>query len=194
MEQRVKQRLIGAVVLVALAVIFLPMLLSGPVERTRVDIELDMPPEPTVDAAPTLPSADALEAESPGAELAETPPPRDPDQLPETEAPPQTLELMPAPESNTEPAAAREPTPEADETVAGFYVQVGAFGSEQNAERLAERLRAEGLDVRLARDSADDGGAYRVQVGPLGNRDAAERTAQALAQDFELPGFIIAPQ
>ena len=63
MDKRFKQRLAGAVVLVALGVIFIPMLLSGPVQQTRVDIELDIPPEPTTPAVPELPDVSMPESE-----------------------------------------------------------------------------------------------------------------------------------
>lgn len=47
MEPALKQRLIGAAVLVALAVIFLPMLIQGPAPQSGVaSVPLDAPPEP----------------------------------------------------------------------------------------------------------------------------------------------------
>ena len=56
MDTRLKQRLIGAAVLIALAVIFLPMLVQGPAPDSGVsDVPLDVPGEPcllyTSDAA-----------------------------------------------------------------------------------------------------------------------------------------------
>ena len=47
MDTRLKQRLIGAAVLIALAVIFLPMLVQGPAPGSGVsDVPLDVPGEP----------------------------------------------------------------------------------------------------------------------------------------------------
>jgi cell division septation protein DedD len=47
MDTSLKQRLVGAVVLVALAVIFLPMLVKGPAPDSGVsDVALDVPAEP----------------------------------------------------------------------------------------------------------------------------------------------------
>lgn len=196
MEQRFKQRLMGAVVLVALAVIFLPMLLSGPVERTRVDIELDMPPEPPVDAAPTLPTADQFTDERPEAALANQPPPTNIDQAADEPNVAQTLEVRPEAEPETAPAPEVEPSPEPapsdsapGPSTAGFYVQVGAFGSAENAERLAAQLRDDDFSVRVI----DESGAHRVQVGPIDSRERAERMTQRLAEGYELPGFIIEP-
>lgn len=184
----------GAVVLVALAVIFLPMLLSGPVERTRVDIELDMPPEPEVDAAPSLPTDNELAVDRPEAALADQPAPTEADQAAQAPTLSQTLEVRPEPEP--EPELDPEPVPEPEpresaqpQSEPGFYVQVGAFGSAENAQRLAMQLRDDDLSVRVI----EQGGAHRVQVGPLDSRANAERMTQRLAEGYELPGFIIEP-
>src|SRR3954468_21675370 len=50
MDSRLKQRLVGAAVLVALAVIFLPMLVQGPAPDSGVsDVPLSMPDAPRTD-------------------------------------------------------------------------------------------------------------------------------------------------
>ena len=47
MDASLKQRLVGAAVLVALAVIFLPLLVKGPAPDSGVsDVSLRVPPEP----------------------------------------------------------------------------------------------------------------------------------------------------
>ncbi|RZU97990.1 SPOR domain-containing protein [Spiribacter vilamensis] len=170
MEQRIKQRLVGAVVLVALGVIFLPMLLSGPVERTRVDIQLDMPAEPVLDDAPALPDGSTVESPQPGRALADQPALGEGDAVPD-------------------PA----PAPVSPDAGSAFYVQVGAFGSLDNARRLAGRLTDDDLDVRIAEDDREGRLPYRVQVGPLDSEAAAEQMAQRLADGFDLPGFIVEP-
>lgn len=47
MEKRLQQRLIGAAVIIALAVIFLPMLLNGGGSSEKVSMKMQIPPEPT---------------------------------------------------------------------------------------------------------------------------------------------------
>ena len=170
MEQQVKQRLVGAVVLVALGVIFLPMLLTGPVERTRVDIQLDMPAEPTLDAAPALPDESVIESPQPGYTLGEQPA---------------------VGRSNEVPDPA--PAPVSPDAGPAFYVQVGAFGSLDNARRLARRLTNNDLDTRIAEDDREGRLPYRVQVGPLDSQTAAEEMARRLENGFDLPGFIVEP-
>ncbi|MDZ7749998.1 MAG: hypothetical protein U5K43_15415 [Halofilum sp. (in: g-proteobacteria)] len=46
-----KQRVVGAIVLVAIAVIFLPMLLDGSGRPERVDLEVEIPEEPQAPAS-----------------------------------------------------------------------------------------------------------------------------------------------
>jgi cell division septation protein DedD len=195
LEQRVKQRLIGAVVLVALGVIFLPMLLSGPVERTRVDIDLDIPAEPELPEAPAVPENNGLAGPSPGSELADTPIPDEPDQLPEAEPLPEVekpAEDEPDAEGQGSNASDGGPAEPAEATSGrGVYVQVGAFGSIENARRLADRLRDDGFELRIVERDGDL--AHRVQVGPLEDRSAAEAMSQRLAEGHELPGFIVEP-
>ena len=207
MEHRFKQRLTGAVVLVALGVIFLPMLLSGPVEQTRVDIELDMPAAPETPAMPELPTAGDLDAPEPGSDLADQPAPRDTTAVPEgapAPTPPQVETAPdagaeptaePATEPATEPEADTEPAPRSETATAasGFFVQVGAFGSRDNARRLAATLRDDGFEVHLREGSAAEALSHRVQVGPYPDRNTAEREAQALADRHELAGFIVEP-
>ncbi len=193
MEQRFKQRLIGAVVLVALGVIFLPMLLSGPVERTRVDIELDMPEPPMVEDGPALPGEDMLSSPEPGQALADQPAPRDPGSVPEAAEPPNAIDIEPEPvaEAIADDEGAPDAAPVADADA--LYVQVGAFASGDNAESLASRLREDGIELRVVEDEREGRLTYRVQVGPLGDAESAERMAQQLADDHELPGFVIEP-
>src|SRR5512143_3660438 len=83
MDSRLKQRLIGAAVLVALAVIFLPMLVQGPAPDSGVsDVPLSMPDAPRVaEETRDLPLVTPGNAPdggavgmSPTAAVAETPP------------------------------------------------------------------------------------------------------------------------
>src|SRR6478672_8405990 len=69
MDSRLKQRLVGAAVLVALAVIFLPMLVQGPApDSGAADVPLSMPGTPeTGMETRDLPLAGPADAPSGGA-------------------------------------------------------------------------------------------------------------------------------
>ena len=183
MEQRSKQRLIGAVVLVALGVIFLPMLLSGPVEQTRVDIEFDVPPAPEVPPQSELPSADSIAAPEPGASLAD-----------ETRPEPEAAIAEEAPSPPMEPSAeASDPAESVDHVSDGVFVQVGAFQSHENARRLLDELEQGEIPVRLVEIDNAQETRYRVHAGPFEDRSAAETASQALADQHGLSGFLIEP-
>ena len=55
MDQHIKNRLVGIVVVFALAVIFLPMILDGSGVR-KDDFDVVIPPEPVVEADPEFDS------------------------------------------------------------------------------------------------------------------------------------------
>ncbi|MDD3518520.1 MAG: septal ring lytic transglycosylase RlpA family protein [Chromatiales bacterium] len=63
-----------------------------------------------------------------------------------------------------------------------IFVQVGAFSSEQNAERLRANLASHTLgSVRLFQAQVPGQGAvYRVRIGPLASVDQADRLTQEL--------------
>lgn len=51
-----------------------------------------------------------------------------------------------------------------------LYVQAGAFGDEANAQRLVDRLKAEGQSQAFVRRDLVDGRAlFRVRIGPIPN-------------------------
>lgn len=206
MEPRLKQRLIGAVVLVALAVIFLPMLLSGPVERTRVDIPMEIPPQPAVQPAPELPAAGSIQQPPPARKLAQAP---EPVLAPAPEAAPEPAEAPP-PEVPVAPEQAVEPPPEPaaqapaavaqsvqpSEPPAGgpsWVVQVGGFRNQDNALRLRERLRGADFPAFVDRTEWQGGPLYRVRIGPVLTREEAAELASAVQERYQMEGLILQP-
>jgi rare lipoprotein A len=78
------------------------------------------------------------------------------------------------PEQKTRPPAPPQ-TPEA------LYVQAGAFGTKENAERLLERLRAQAVDKSFVREDEVDGRTlYRVRVGPIPSVNEFDRVLARL--------------
>ena len=62
-----------------------------------------------------------------------------------------------------------------EEASSDYYVQVGAFGREENANNLKNDLENRGFQVRI-----EGSEPYRVQVAGGNNRDNAEETASEL--------------
>jgi len=74
-------------------------------------------------------------------------------------------------------ASARAPANESGD----WAVQVGSFGEEENARRLADRVSTFGYSPKISTFRAGGRVMYRVRVGPHETRAAAEAAASALA-------------
>ena len=152
MDSSLKQRLVGAVVLIALAVIFLPMLVKGPAPDSGVsDVPLDIPAEPKADAATR-----DLPLTAPGA-------------MPEGGA-------VGMPAATPEPAAAEPDQAGALPTVAAgdYAVNFGSYASVADADKVIAALRSAGLTAY--REAVQLGGreAQRVRIGPFADGAVAE--------------------
>lgn len=204
MDESLKARLIGAAVLVALAVILIPELLTGRKQvasgvedstsaGTRtVTIELGQPQEegdaPAHSAAGPA-AAPAVAPEATGAQASppvEVPPAAGP--TPEPRAPARAA-AEPAPDRPVEPqavapakesAAAAPRDPPVGRT-GGYLVQVGAFGSLSSARKLATDLEKAGFRAFVDQPLKRGGKTlHPVRVGPEPDKAAADRLAVRL--------------
>jgi cell division septation protein DedD len=154
MDTSLKQRLVGAVVLVALAVIFLPMLVKGPAPDSGVsDVPLNVPNEPgdadgmVTRDLPLVAPAGAPEGGATG--------------MPTTVAEPATT---PGPQDGAFPA-----------TAAGDYaVSFGSYATPADADKVIAALRS--AELPAYREAVQLAGreAHRVRVGPFADRAMAE--------------------
>ena len=148
-----------------------------PAESDRAALRAGRAAEPRLDASSQL--LDALRARiASGSAVipAATPPPDADDNVREVAIP--AFSGAPA-ASNSEPAP--QPASAARPAVSGsYFVQLGAFSSEANARRLADRARRLG-EVRLV----PGGGVQRVRLGPYPDSAAADRAlAEARGAGF----------
>ncbi len=81
-------------------------------------------------------------------------------------------------------AAATLPTVEAIATPLKLYLQLGAFISRNNAERLHQQLTETQIPQIHIHESprADNNTVYRVRIGPLPDAQAADQLAQRVTQ------------
>ncbi len=97
-------------------------------------------------------------------------------------------------QATAKPAPA--PLPEVKEA-RGVFLQLGAFGSSDNAENLKSRLGHElaglanpaELDGKLVVQAR--GGLYRVQFGPWQDHAEAQRMAEKLREAFEMKSVVV---
>jgi len=201
-SSKVKERLTGAIILVALIVLLVPELLTGPVRSAPRTAAAEAAAEGAPLRSYTINLSDdsrtrAAEAQASGPDQ---PAPLAPPAAPENSLPapqPQAPAPAPRPAAGTNdsapPPAAPAPTPTpvpsrpaahaalAVPAVAGgaFVVQLGSFASRDNAERLAREVRARGFPVSVSQ-AATGRRLYRVRVGPTRDRAAAEELAGKL--------------
>jgi DedD protein len=210
MEQKLKQRLVGAIILVSLAVIFIPIILEGPDDEWSprspgmpeaprmdygVDMELALPPVETAESEEpeSLEPAEPEESEEPAVVVpAVVPPAAQP-------AKPEKPEPSPAePVASPAPAAAAPAAAAADKKAGslpvpppGWYIQVGSFSQRMNAEGLRDRLTAAGHSARLQSINIGKAQVYRVLVGPTTSRAAAEQQNLRLEKQQQIKGIVI---
>jgi len=176
MEPALKQRLWGAAVLVALAVIFLPMLIQGPAPESGVsDVPLDMPDAPGGDyetrELPLVTPGDMPDGGAVGMQ-----PGRDGDA---TAAVSQTTPLGADSASSTAGLPADAATSTNDNlhaAVAGgdYAVSFGSYATAANAQAVVRALQQSQLPGFQQAATANGRTAYRVRIGPYATRAAAE--------------------
>ena len=170
-----KQRIIGAIVLVALAVIFIPILLPGHRDLGFSDTESHIPPKPD-----ELENLKVLELEKPLAapaprEIVRTPIDERSPPAPQTESEPPVVEQKPAAADKkpSKPPVEQDKKSDTTTTPKAWVVQVGSFSKRENAMRLRDQLRGKGYKTFVEQISAADKIFYRVRVGPVVSRSNA---------------------
>jgi DedD protein len=190
-DRALKERIIGAVVLVVFAVLVVPVFLDGPSEdeeiisesvtlpgqnnqeRQQQTITLDRDRSEPVPATRTPPQATARQAE---------PATSQPADLPKQEAKPQPKIVEVAEEKPVPPPATAKTEAPATSTTGMWAVQLGSFSNQENAEKLAAGLRDQGYAAFLSQLQTGSGALHRVRIGPQKDRDSAEAIAAQLAK------------
>ncbi|WP_332761485.1 SPOR domain-containing protein [Pseudomonas koreensis] len=213
LDKAYKQRMVGALVLVALAVIFLPMLFSRQDEQRQVTVDAPAAPQapvvPQVQMEPVaVPEPQALPQEpvptdeevaedtAPAAPAAPSAPapapaPAAPIAIAKPAAPPAVSKPIPAPaqpitSSSTKPDPAQSRV-DANGLSVSWSVQLASLSSRASAESLQKNLRSQGYNAYIR--SAD--GKNRVFVGPLIERAEADRLRDLLSRQQNLKGFVV---
>ncbi|MBT2747105.1 MULTISPECIES: SPOR domain-containing protein [unclassified Lysobacter] len=170
MEPALKQRLIGAMVLIALAVIFLPMLIKGPAPQSGAsDVPLTLPDQPQAGDIETreLPLVTPGDAPQGGMVGMEHPAPADAGAPPAGDG--QTLPTV-------DTAAGRQDTMMRPSTAGGDYaVSFGSYASSSDADRVIAALQAARLPgYQETAAGANGRTVYRVRIGPFATQADAE--------------------
>ncbi len=171
LEERLKQRLLGGTVLVALVVIFVPMLIDEPVDG-KIVTDHRIPPKPETIEQP-MPSI-------------LPPPPAQTGTVPSLPAPPaEEVKTVAPPPPPVAPAPAT-PKPGERASPSAWMIQVASLTVKENAEKLAADLKKAGLPALMERVKVEGKTHYRVRVGPEVNHQTALSMAERIKRDFKL--------
>lgn len=166
LRQRARHRLIGATVLVLVAVIGFPMVFDTKPREVASDIRIEMPERDSVrpSQAPSSPP------------VAVKPPVPDEVKLPASQAP----EPAPKEEVVVEPAKVEEAIKPKADAAPRFVVQVGAFTDEAKIKDVRSKLEKAGLKTYIHVAQTKDGKRTRVRIGPFDTKAEAEKTVKKI--------------
>ena len=187
-HQRARHRLIGAAVLVLIAIIVLPRVLDSNPKTISNDIAVTIvsslpavtPPQPTQPPSAEPKSEQAKPATTPAVQAVATP-------APATAAPAKPLasspadktmglaageEVVVATKSNANGPASANANPSAS---GKFVIQIGAFASEERANGWIAKLKEQKIpNYVLNRTGTDGAKLYALRAGPFADKEAAE--------------------
>lgn len=217
MDLSLKQRLLGAAVLIALAVIFVPMFMSGSGPQKSSSMEtttLAIPPAPDrefqtrdLSIAPPAAAPAADDNRITPVDTASAPKPVDATPAP-VAAPAPATTAAPAPAPSTPSIATAKPAPTAakpkpdvaepakpqpGQAANGrYFVHLGVYSSSKNAADLVASLKKDGFAAYSEGVEFQGKPAERVRVGPFASRAAAETARLRIKQAKpSVPGSVV---
>ena len=205
MNDILKQRLVGALILVALGVVFWPIIFVQPGDRPGVE-QPRIPPRPEVNTSPIEPpdqvglrAAREVEARAEteeGATAAEPLPP-----VPEPvsavaaalvrEGPGPDPVKTPAPVQRTREEAPEKLTMDSQGVPVAWILQVASVSSADKAEQLRQKLLQKDRKAYTRRVQRDGRELYRVYIGPKFERARLEAIQEEVDREFGVKSLIV---
>jgi DedD protein len=168
MERALKERIIGAAVLVLVVVLVVPVFLDGPPGGDEiVSKSVSLPGQAEQNTQTVVLERDREDPVPTRSTQQKTPTPKPLAQQPA----PQKVETPPA----TPPATSTEAS-----ATGMWAVQLGSFSKQANAESLAADLRKKSFGAFLSKTMTGSGEQHRVRIGPQKDRASAEAMAAQL--------------
>lgn len=196
MNDILKQRLVGALILIALGVIFWPIIFVDPEQGTGME-DLRIPPRPQVDTTPIAAPDQAGLRSSPELEYDEV------EAADPAGAAADSREFgEPVPESDEAPAAAvpapgktrterpEQPVIDTQGVPVAWMLQVASVSSAEKAEELRRRLQARGEKAWVDPVTIDGRVMYRVSVGPKFERARLETLRSGIDAEFGVKSLV----
>lgn len=194
LRRRARQRLMGAAVLVLLAVVGFPLLFDTQPRPISVDIPIDIPDKNKVAPGAVPPALVKVPTEA-DAKPAELPPTVGLGPKEEVVAP-AAKDGVPAVTPGAAPAAAaaaqgkEAPAVAKDPAATRYVVQVGAYAEDAKVREVRAKLEKAGLKTYTQQADSKEGKRTRVRMGPYTDKAEAEK-ALAKAKGLQLQATLL---
>lgn len=188
MEQQQKERLVGAIVLVIVAVVFIPMILNDTTVSEKTISETNIPPKPesqfsskiipiTTDDS-VVKKANQQEIDTTGEVFIPTDPTS------------QGSAISNVDSVNDDTVSTEE---DINENIGlnAWVVQLGSFSSNENAHALKQELRDAGFPAFVEPHQQDGNTVFRVRVGPDIKRSDAIEMQKRIKQVLNEEGIVV---
>jgi DedD protein len=190
-----RHRIVGAIVVVALAVLLVPMILDENQPPAELKSVTELPPpkagSPAGETRVVVTPVSELAAPAKESTKPELPPPAvKPAPIAAAEpAAPAAVEAVPA-KAPEKAVTAPAKTAKTEKTAAapgkidkGWVIQIGVYKERANAEKLRERLNALGHKVSAEQITLDGAKATRLRMGPYSDRATALKIQAKVEKD-----------
>ncbi len=199
LQRRARRRLVGAVALVLLIVIVLPLVFDREPRPITQDLVIEIPSQDSGKFAPRIqpqPPAPAEPAKAPVLEPPRVPapegkiePPAKTEPAAKAEAPAKAAPAKSEPEKSAESEARRAQAILESET---FVVPLGAYMNPANAKQVQSRAAAAGYKAYAEKFKGSKGEQLRVRAGPFTTRESAEQARDKLkSMGFNPVGAVV---
>jgi DedD protein len=172
LKRRARRRLVGAIALVVLVVVVLPIILDQKPRPTPQELTVQIPrqdggPFKTRVLPPLQPAPAAPQKSEPLPPATEAP------------APPAEPAARPAPAKKESPKVSEKQRARA-KTAEAFVFQLGVFANPDNAKQIRDRAASAGIKSYTEQVKGQQGEQTRVRAGPFSSRGAAEKARDKL--------------
>ena len=194
LKRRARRRLIGAIVLVTVIIVVLPMVLDSEPKPVSHDIAVQIPSPDAGTFTPKvvpLPGSKAATGASKAAESKAAARPMEEQKSaaappvllspePVKAAPKETAKETPKPAKAAPAKPAKAPKPAAKPAGGQFAVQVIALADAEKAKQMQAKIAASGIKAYTEIVKTAKGDVTRVRAGPYATREAAEKAREQL--------------
>ena len=194
MEQNIKNRLVGIIVIFAMAVIFLPMILDGSGMR-KEKFEIVIPPPPVIDSNPQF-DTKIIELNAKAEAIPELE-----QQFVDEVSNENQVKRTPV---TDEASAKQEPEPASNKVTAttraepakvggiSWVLQVGSFQDRNKALMQRDKLRKSNISaVFIEQFNIKNKPSYRVRLGPFVNREQTRVAQNKIKAKHDIDGIIM---